>query len=422
MKRVDPRLCLMMFLHYSVWGVWMPILPTYLAGAPEAGGLGFSERELGWIAGVAGSIGTLLSPFIAGQLADRYFSTERYLGVTLLIGGAINFVLATRTSVTGWLVLSTIYAVLYMPTLGLTNSLAMAHLSDPKRQFSLVRVWGTIAWITVLWVFPMAWLQSDLRLTWMPPFLVGDRLPDATGRIVDALRVSGAISILYGFYAFFLPHTPPKRDAVEPIAFAKAFAQLRRRSMAVLVAASFVFAAVHKLYFVQTSKFLKSIGVAEANIGAAMSVGQFSEILVMLVFGRLLARCGFRVVLTIGAAAYVARFACFGLTGMPLEFTVASQVLHGVCFACAWVTTYVYIDRIAPPDVRHSIQAVFNMTTMGLGFITGGWLSGEIGTLFTGPDKVVNYQGIWFTAAALALIPTLLLGLAFRDETRPTPG
>lgn len=417
LKAIDPRLCLMMFLHYCVWGVWMPIIPMYLKAAPAEGGLGFSETEFARIAGVAASVGTLLSPFIAGQIADRFFSTERYLAATLILGGIINFVLANQTGVMPWLILSTLYAILYMPTLGLTNSLAMAHLSDTRRQFPLVRLFGTLGWIAVSWLFPMLWLQNQWHLTWMPPFLVGQRLPDATARIVDAMRFSGMLSIAYGCFAFFLPHTPPRRDAVEKIAFAKAFGMLRRKSMLVLVVASFLFSVAHKVYFVQTANYLKSIGIVEANIGAAMSVGQFSEILMFLLMGPMLYKLGFRVTLTLGAAAYVARFVFFGCTFLPVEVIVASQLLHGLCFACAWGATFIYIDRMAPTDIRHSMQSVFNLTTMGLGFISGAELAGRLGAYFTTADRAVNYQGVWFTTAALALIPVLLLGLFFRDET-----
>lgn len=414
---IDPRLCIMMFLHYCVWGIWMPILPMYLAASPSRGGLGFTEGEQAAILAVAGSIGALASPFVGGQFADRYFSTEKYLGITMLIGGAINWLLAYQTSYLAWLVLSTIYAVVYMPTLGLTNSLALYHLSEPKRQFSLVRVWGTIAWIAVSWAFPMLWLQTDLHLRWMPPFLVGTDLPDATHRVSHGLIASAILSVIYGLFCFMLPHTPPKKDAVEPLAFAKTFRLMRMKSLAVLTVAGLLFAAVHKIYFLQTSKFFESIGVAKANVGAAMSVGQFSEILCMVLLGVMITRLGLKAVLVIGAAAYVARFTVFSIPGLPVWFYVASQFLHGICFACAWVGAFIYIDRISPADVRHSMQSVFNMVTVGAGFILGGLISGlALGPMFKQGDSL-NFTGFWLATAGVAVIPVALLLIGFRDES-----
>ncbi len=216
-----PRLCLMMFLQYAVWGIWMPILPRYLKEV-----LQFSGYEVGWIAATAAAIGAICAPFIGGQLADRYFATERYLSVTLILGGVINLLLAEQTTFDAWLGLSIVYAVLYMPTLGLTNSLAMSHLADPKRQFPLVRVWGTIGWIAAGWLFSMFWLKTGVRFHPLPPFFAGADPPDAANRVVDALRVSGYLSMLYGLYCLTLPKTPPQPDAAKRFALTEVCACL----------------------------------------------------------------------------------------------------------------------------------------------------------------------------------------------------
>lgn len=71
---VKARLSTMMLLQYAVWGLWLPILSTYLRAAPKeggGGGLGFDDGQIGMILGLAGSIGAVSSPFIAGQVADR---------------------------------------------------------------------------------------------------------------------------------------------------------------------------------------------------------------------------------------------------------------------------------------------------------------------------------------------------------------
>jgi len=53
-----------------------------------------SGYQVGAIAGTAAAVGAILAPFIAGQIADRVFSAERYLFVAMLAGGALQFVLA----------------------------------------------------------------------------------------------------------------------------------------------------------------------------------------------------------------------------------------------------------------------------------------------------------------------------------------
>jgi MFS family permease len=184
------RLSLMMFLQYAVWGAWLPLAARYLTAPVTEGGLGFTGTQMGVILGLAGSIGAVASPFIAGQFADRHFSSERFLAFLLLVGGAVKWITASQTEFGPWLWLSIAYSVVYMPTLALSNSMAFANLTDRDRQFPKVRVWGTIGWIAASWIFPMIYLQQNLSFQWMPPFFVGAELPNVTARLADSLRFS----------------------------------------------------------------------------------------------------------------------------------------------------------------------------------------------------------------------------------------
>lgn len=439
---VKTRLSVMMFLQYAVWGAWLPLAARYLKATPQDGGLGFTDGQIGMILGLAGSIGAVTGPFIAGQLADRYFRTERFLAVLLVIGGVLQWYTSLQTEYTAWLWLSIAYSVVYMPTLALSNSLAFAHVADADRDFPRVRVWGTIGWIAASWVFPMIWLQSGLHLQWMPPFLVGPEVSGVTAKLVDSMKFAAIISFAYAAYCLWLPATPPKRDAVEQLAFRKAFRLFLRPSFAVLVAASLAIATIHQIYFLQTAPFFSSLGIRDSAIGPAMTIGQFSEIILMAMLGGLLKRIGFRWVMFLGCAAYLVRYAIWGTTGLPVWLMVASQVLHGVCYACFFAASYIYVDRIAETDVRHSAQTVYGVMILGGGPVLGGFLSGWLGAVYTpeggtlqavalalGPVRAVytpeggtlNYSSFWYAVAAIGLVASLVFVTLFRDETRSRP-
>src|SRR5262245_15616969 len=180
----------------------------------------------------------------------------------------------------------------------------------------------------------MIYLQSDLSLHWMPPFLIGPEKPNVTARLADSLRFSALISWAYAVFCLFLPHTPPKREGVERLAFAKAFRLLRDPSFAVLVAVSLPISIIHQIYFIQTPPFLSHLGLLDSQIGPAMTIGQFSEILIMAVLGRILARFGFRRVIALGAFAYFVRYLIWSVPSLPVSVQVTSQALHGICYAC----------------------------------------------------------------------------------------
>ncbi|MDZ7619593.1 MAG: MFS transporter [Patescibacteria group bacterium] len=416
--RVDPRLYAMMFLQYAVYGLWLPIAARFLSADLAVGGLGFTDYQIGMIVAVASAIGAIAAPFIAGQIADRYVAPARCLAVMLFAGGVIQYIRADQTSFAAWLWLSIAYAILFMPTISLTNSLALAHLPDAKRQFPRVRAVGTIAWITVAWVFPMVWLQSDLEFRWLPPFFTGQELAGAPGRMIDSTRVAGVVSMAYALFCWFaLPHAPPKRDGGKTLAFAKAFGMIRRPSFAVLVIAALMVSVVHCFYFVQMSKFLSAIGLADAYIMPAMSLGQISEILALAVLGPVLARLGFRTVITLGAFCYFLKYALFGTTGLPLEWIVAAQLVHGFSFAFFFAAAFIYVDRIAPPDARYTVQTVFMLVILGIGPLVAGPLNGWLSAWCTPPGGRLDYGWFWSVAAGVGLAVTILVAVLFRDET-----
>ena len=411
------RLSIMMFLQWAMFGLWVPVAGRFLRASVADGGLGFDNTQVGWILGISGTIGAVLAPMVGGQLADRYVSTERLMACLLVAGGVLKFLTAYQTTYTAWLCLSVGAAIAFSPTIALSNSLAFSHMTDPRSQFPRVRLWGTVGWIVPAWVFPMVWLQTGLHLTWKPPFLVGEQLADVTTRLVDAFKASGVLAILYAVYCLTLPNTPPKRDARARLAVGKALGLLlRRRSFAVLVAASLFIAGIHQVYVIQTSQFLVRIGLREADIMPAMSIGQFAEILMMAVLGLLLKRLGFRWVLSIGASAYVLRYAIFGTTSLSIPLIVASQGLHGVCFACFIATAFIYVDRLAEADVRHSAQTIYGIL-LGAGPVIGGWLNGTLAGMFTPQGGLLDYSAFWYTLCGIGLFAMVVLLVLFRDES-----
>lgn len=409
------RLGAMMFLQYALWGAWLPVTARYLSASVAEGGLGFTGSQIGMTLGLAGSIGAVMAPFIAGQIADRYFSTERILAFLVTAGGVVKWITSYQTEYSAWLVLSIIYSVLYMPTLALSNSITFSHIDDQENDFPKIRIWGTIGWIVASWVFPMIWLQTNLNFQWMPPFIVGAEVSNVTSRLADALKFSGLISITYGAFCFLLPHTPPKKDATEKLAFKKAFKLFRFSSFTTLVIASLAVSVIHQIYFLQTGPFLSHLGILDSQIGPAMTIGQFAEILTMAYLGFFLKKLGFKKVITIGVAAYFMRYAIFGTESFPVWVIVASQAFHGFCYAFFFAAAFIYVDKLADEDVRHSAQTVFGIIILGGGPVIGGWLSGYLQNIYT-VENIFNYSNFWYTVSAIGLATMVFFYAFFREQ------
>jgi hypothetical protein len=431
-KLLTLRLSIMMFLQWGMFGLWAPLAGMFLLSKVQEGGLGFTQYQVGWILGISGSIGALAAPFIAGQIADRYFSTERLMAVILVIGGVLWWIMSGQTAFGAWLALSISGSLALAPTGALSNSLAFAHMSDPTRQFPVVRVWGTIGWIVAMWIFAWVWLREtfvvtggfpflalhgSVELTWKPMFLMGQERPDAVARAVQSLKAGAIVGFVYAAYCLTLPNTPPRRDAAEKLAFWKAFRLFRHRSFLVLAIAALMIACIHNIFFMQTSNHLKLLGMAKADVGPAMTIGQITEIVMIAILGWMLKRLGMRAVLTIGGAAYLLRFLFLGSTWLPLWAIVLSLGFHGICFACYYAAAFIYVDRLADEDIRHTTQTLFGIL-IGIGPVIGGYLNGVLAGAFTPPGGGLNYTKYWYTVAAIGAVAALVLGLLFRDETR----
>ncbi len=430
---IGPRLSIMMFLQYAVWGIWLPYIANYLGAATPDGGLGFTGAQIGWILGLAGASGALCAPFIGGQIADRYLNAERALAILLLIGGAINIGLAYTTNYYTFLGLSILYSIVYMPTLSLTNSIAFQNLPDAEKQFPPIRLWGTIGWIVASVAFTTVWLSYSgnqeffaqayyFGLAGMPNdksmFEAAAVRADAivnTQRVAHALFVSGLISFAYAIYALAaLPKTPPKKNVAHPFAFVEAFGLFRKRAFLVVTLVALPIAMIHQCYFFRAGPFFENaIGVPKSSLGWVLGIGQFSEIFFLLILGIFIKRLGYKWVLVMGTAAYAVRFGIFAL-GAPDALVIASQFLHGLCYGCFFAGSFLLVEKLAGDDFRHSAQTVFGIVILGLGPILAGFYNQEV--LERVSNAGANYGPLWAVQAAVAVVAMLVLLIAFPNR------
>ena len=146
-----------------------------------------------------------------------------------------------------------------------------------------------------------------------------------------------------------------------------------------------------------------------------MTIGQFSEIIIISFLGFFLKHLGFKRVMVIGTMAYFLRYMIFGMTFLPVWLIISSQMLHGICFAFFFAAVFIYVDKLADEDVRHSAQTVITMF-LGGGPILAGWLSGKLQEINT-INGIFDYSSFWYTLSVIGLVTTVFFFTQFRDET-----
>jgi nucleoside transporter len=235
---VKLRLGMMMFLQYAIWGSWAPVLSAYLVNQ-----LGFSGAQVGLIYSLL-PLATIISPFLAGQIADRYFASEKFIAILQLVGGVLLIAIASTAQYGTMVWLMLIYSLLYAPTLALTNSIAMINLENSEKEFGVIRVWGTIGWIA-----------AGLSLAFWRTFAEAGQVPAIQG---DTLVLAGVFSLLMGLLSFGLPHTPPQKEGANPWAFLEALKMLKNKNILIFFCIAFVVATELQFYYVLTAPFLTS--------------------------------------------------------------------------------------------------------------------------------------------------------------------
>ncbi len=396
------RLGIMMFLQYAIWGAWAPVLSAYLGER----GLGFSGFEVGVIYALL-PLATIIAPFVGGQVADRYFSSEKVIAFLSFTGGVLLLVVSRTTDFSVMAALMLVYCLIYAPTLAITNSIAMINLKDSEKEFGAIRVGGTLGWIAA------GWLLTGWR--WM----AGGAEAPVHG---DMLFLAGIFSIVMGFQSLTLPHTPPQKEGVKPWAFLESMKMLKVKDFAIFVGITFVVATELEFYYILTAPFLESdaIGVVSANTPLVMTIAQVAEIFVMaFLLSYFLKKYGMRKTLAIGVIAWPIRYIIFAI-GAPPWLVIASLALHGFCYVFFFVAAFIYVDSVAPADIRASAQSLIAIVALGFGRFLGSLFAGWVKDAFT-TEVGTNWTNVFLVPCVLTILCAVAFLLFFREEGAAAP-
>jgi MFS family permease len=230
------------------------------------------------------------------------------------------------------------------------------------------------------------------------------------------LFLAGIFSLVMGLMSFRLPHTPPKKEGAKPWAFLEAIKMLGDKNFMIFVVISFVVATELQFYYVLTAPYLTSpqIGVESTWLSGIMTIAQVAEIFVMaLLLPYFLPRYGIKKTMIIGVLAWPIRYIIF-VIGTPAWLVIASLSLHGFCYVFFFTAAFIFVDRIAPKDIRASAQSLIGIVILGIGNYVGSRFSGWIQTLFT--NGTTNWRNVFIIPAALTLLCAAAFIFFFREK------
>ncbi|MGB0325017.1 MAG: MFS transporter [Phycisphaerales bacterium] len=429
-----PRLCIMMFIQFFIWGAWYVTGPNYLET------IGFGAEDFGWTYSV-GPIAGMISPFLVGMIADRFLPSQIVLGILHLIGTAGMYVATTFMTVENPSpdtinIVFFCFMLSFFPTVAIVNTVAMSNIADTEKTFPMIRVFGTIGWIA-----------AGLTVSWLGA--------DAT---IDQFYLAIGASAVMGLYSFTLPNTPPPAKGT-PFSASQAIgldamSLLKDRSFCVFMIGSFLICIPLAFYYQMAARFITDAGMA--NPAAKMTLGQMSEVAFMLALPLAIRTFGLKMTLLVGMVAWVLRYLMFSFSApeglmadslIPLDFMLVgtpeagytsvmlstpillmlgSILLHGICYDFFFVTGQIYTDKIAPPEIRSQAQGMLVFFTLGMGMFIGALVAGKIEAAHTvmveatepsaEPGKMVEWASLWLKPAGMAAVVMLLFAFAFSGK------
>lgn len=387
-------LSVVMFLEFAVWGAWMPVLAARLLGP-----LKMTGKQTGWVYATV-PIACIISPLVAGQLADKWLNTEWILAGCHLIGAVLLLVAMRQRTFPGVFLVMLLYSLCYGATLPLVNAVLFAHVHDPSTQ-RWVFIWAPVAWSLV------------------GGALTGWRfLRKGEGDGSDCFILAALLSVLMAICCLYLPKTPPSGGA-DAFPMASAFAMLRQPDFLVFILTSLVIGGLMQFYFVGSAQFMTDMGISAKAVPATMGLAQAAQAVATIVaLTAVLDALGFKLTLVLGASCWVALYVVYVL-GKPKLLIVVAQAFHGLAYVMFVIVGQIFASAVAPPAIRNSIQSLLSAATTGVGLFLGSQLAGIVMDRFSADGKF-QWRKIWTVPLLIMLAGTLVLAIVFQG-TVPTP-
>lgn len=393
-----------MFLEFFIWGAWFVTLGTFLGANLKATG-----AETGSVFSTQ-SWGAIIAPFIIGLIADRFFNAERILGVLHLIGAFLMYQMYNSTDISTFYPYVLGYMILFMPTLALVNSVSFNQMKDPEKEFSTIRVFGTIGWIA-------AGLIISYIFHW--------DTPEATtaGALKNTFAMAGVASLVLGLFSFILPKTPPKGSSGEQVKVSEilgldALKLLKDKNFAIFFISSILICIPLAFYYQNAHPFLSNVGLD--NPTGKMTIGQISEVLFLLLLPVFFSRFGFKKTILVGMLAWGIRYALFayGNAGELSFMLIIGIALHGICYDFFFVSGQIYTNAAAGEKYKSAAQGLITLATYGVGMLIGFEVAGKITDAYKLGEGAYDWKMVWIIPSGIAFAVFLIFAVFFNDKKK----
>jgi len=395
-----PRLLAMMFIQYFMQGAWNMTMGLVLSTYGMATIIGSSYALLG--------VATIISPLFIGMVADRFFASQKVMGVLHLVNAGLllcvpHFIEAHDINMT--LLMIFLVGLLFYPTTALANSISFSHINGVK-YFPVIRVFGTFGFMVIGFILGQMGFSGD-TMTWYIASLTG---------------------VVLGLYCFTLPNTPPKAKGtlftLRDLLCLDALSLFKDRHFSILMLSIFVLMIPKTAYSAYIPLFIKALGFD--NAASVMQIGIASEVIFMFMLSFFLLKTGFKATLMLGAVCWIIRSLCFSYAAVDsnLLLVVLGLLLQGFCWDFFFSAADIYVDSKAPPHIKAQAQGLRFIVSNGVGLLFASTICGQIfnhTVTDVGPQALAQWQSFWLYPAIVAAVVSVLFFIFFKDTLSKRP-
>ena len=416
MQNLKVRLIILNFIEFAVWGAYLTPMGSYLAKCGMADNIGMFYAIQGVV--------SLFMPALIGIIADRYMPAQKVLslchtfaGLFMLLAGGYAFAAGDSINFTPLFTLYTLSVAFFMPTIGLSNSVAYSVLErngfDTVKEFPPIRIFGTIGFICAMLFVDFCGYQETAA----------------------QFYVSGCLSLIIAIYSLTMPTCPVTKannsNKLIDILGLRAFSLLKQKQMAIFFIFSMLLGVALQITnsfanpFISTFKdipeYMNTFGANHAN--ALISLSQVSETLCILLIPFFLKRFGIKKVMLIAMASWVLRFALFGFgnPGNGVWMFVLSMIVYGMAFDFFNISGSLYVDQVSSKENRSSAQGLFMMMTNGIGATLGTLAAQQVINHYVNSQttpiaQIEGWSTSWLIFAGYALVVMIMFAIFFKNK------
>ncbi|MDB6139642.1 MAG: transporter [Verrucomicrobiaceae bacterium] len=349
---------------------------------------------------VTSALAAIVSPLIVGALADQRYSSERVMR-WLCLGSGFFMALLFYAIQQHWhwmivIGLAQMLALWAMPSFGLSTSLVIARLSNPRQQFGPVRTAATLGWIAA-GVIVSCVLHGDSS--------------------VSAGYASAFAWVLVIIVTYTLDPVPPPGGKTNrswsDILGLEAWTLLKNPNHRVVFIGAALFNMPLAAFYQFTPLHLDALG--SQNTALNMSIGQIMEVVGLLSLAALLTRFRLKWLFLCGIGFGALRYVLFAMDS--LGTLRAGIFMHGILFTLFFMTAQIYLEHRIPASMRSRAQALLSLMMSGFGNFFGSLGCGWWWHICT-KGEVTDWHRYWSGLAGVILVIFMWFALSYKGRHR----